>query len=120
MNELLGLDEVTIVHDLEELYWDKLVKIMEDDPREGVEFIYKINLWRTICTRAYRQATETGRVHKFLLAAGSAQVIVVHVVYLWTGADENPRQAVRSAALMDIVRDEIQEDPAKVAMILGD
>ena len=32
LNDLLGLEEMIIVHDLEELYWDKLVKIIDDDP----------------------------------------------------------------------------------------
>ena len=53
LNSLLCLEEVMIVHDLEELYWSKLVKKIEDNPAQGVDFIYKINLWRTICTRAY-------------------------------------------------------------------
>ena len=53
LNELFCLEEVIIVHDLEELYWSRLVKKIEDNPVQGVDFIYKVNLWRTICTRAY-------------------------------------------------------------------
>ena len=53
LNELLCLEEVIIVHDLEELFWSRLAKKIEDNPVQGVDFIYKVNLWRTICTRAY-------------------------------------------------------------------
>ena len=42
-----------VEHDLEELYWSKLVKKIEDDPAQGVDFIFKVKLWKTICTRAY-------------------------------------------------------------------
>ena len=58
LNELLCQDmlqEDDESSDLEQLYWGKLIKIVEDDPNTGAEFLNKLNLWNTICLRANSQ-----------------------------------------------------------------
>lgn len=52
LNELLLTDELT--EELEELFWEKLVQLVEKEPWTGAEFIYKLDLWGTICQRANR------------------------------------------------------------------
>ena len=66
LNELLRNEEVlTEESELEDLFWEKIVKIIEDDPSYGPELIYKFDLWDTICMRATSKLRLNNRLAYF-------------------------------------------------------